>query len=497
MMAGLKMIETPDAFFLFQREADLDDDVDFLMPNFYPFFGILADFLEGILVAVKYSGGARFKYIFVPKMRNRSLQKVLLNSLIGGLPYLLTVEDLDAALSELDERTIFNGFPLKCYSESDEEYLLAIALPADISDLAKPRNLAGKTLLPGPKILYPSLNLSQVEEAANILKSNDPKRISLYFGGLYEYYARFPAKLREDHARLMDIFAGSDIDKWLDLMQSGEDLALSKQAAFLEFIDRAFTHELFFAACGINALWHWADQSRDFSKDLSDEVDSMDTFLFLHNREKISGVCRCSPHLPELARILNREGYKNGVIASYFLWIPRLDQFRLGLIPYDVLLDTTSSEVCLSIWWPNFSRLQIDFLNALELKRLDELREALFDREDDEGTKLLDKRIDNMYGRFEVMPYFDGPTKLYASRFLYVYASQVRIKREGTLTDLAGNHENAVSQRGAYLAGPKLPEFCHRCGLFLAFTDEELLSIIRNEETKSTHDINQGTDWVS
>ncbi|CDM65407.1 hypothetical protein PYK22_01406 [Pyrinomonas methylaliphatogenes] len=82
--------------------------MDFLKPYFYPLFLNLSGLLEGSLVAVQHSGGARFKYLSVPKRRNRFLQKVMLNSFIGGLPYLLAARDFETALLDLNERTIFN-----------------------------------------------------------------------------------------------------------------------------------------------------------------------------------------------------------------------------------------------------------------------------------------------------------------------------------------------------------------------------------------------------
>ena len=499
----LKIVETPDAFVLFQREADLDDfqleadlddDVDFLKPYFYPLFLNLSGLLEGSLVAVQHSGGARFKYLSVPKRRNRFLQKVMLNSFIGGLPYLLAARDFETALLDLNERTIFNGFPIPCVSESDEEYFLAIALPADIGELVKPRKLAGKTLLPGPKILFPSLHLSQVEGAANIVKSTkDAKKIGLYFGGLHEYYARFPTILAEDYASVVESFAGNDFGKQPALAQNGEDLALLKQAAFLQFVDRAFTRQIFLDACGIYAAWCWTDKSRDFSKDF-DEAAAVDSFPFYFHSEKISDVCRCSPHLPVLAQLLNRKGVDYGAHLGYFYFSPRLDQLRLSVIVFCALLDTTSGEVRLELLWPSFGLSNIDFLNVPELERLYELELALLERERDKAMQLRDEGLKLALGSLKFMSYMGGKVKvIYAPKSLYT-------EREEDFTDLAGIHESFSFAE--YWIDTALPKFCPRCGLFLAFTDETLLSAIRDEESthedeESTHDTNQESDRVN
>lgn len=483
--ARLRLVETLDAFILYCRRADLDADVDLLEPDFYSLFGDLGDFLEDGLVAVQGSGGsARFKYLLVPKRRNGYLQRALLCSFVGGVPHLLPAGEVSEALLGLSKRTIFNGLPLRCVSMSEREYLLAFALPKHISELVWQRGLAGKMHLSEPKVLYPSLNLFHVEGAARLLKANDAvQAVSLCFGGLYEYYARFPMKVYASSFfdnRGSDA-TGSASDDGSVSVESGatqtarRKLSRLKQAAFLEHLDRAYTYQLLCSTCGVDPDWRWADQNRDFSRDLSAEVLSMDK-LTRYKREDGVSVCRCSPHLRALAELLNRKGIKTALFLGYFLGSLRLDQLRM--IFYAVALDAASGELRLFLWWPHFGRSRSEVLSASELKRLAELEEDLLTLDLDDTEDLLDLCLTDLFYQFEIQPQ-DKTVKLY---FMSPFPA------------METSEEEVIAEECSWLKN-NLPKFCRRCGLFLPFTDELLWQVVQREQSLSVCDAE--TEWVN
>lgn len=481
----VKIYETLDYLILAHSPEDLNEETE-LLETVCPldFLGLLEDAAVGL--KLNETDPTRiFKYLLVPKIRRKyHLQRLALNYFVDQTPCVCSADEVISTFGRIKQNSIFNGLPFKCFDEYGE-YFLFFTLPHHLREKIWKLHLKDSSIEISPKMVHPTLYLSGTTELLEFFEQSPFKSAEICFGGITEFYSRYRENLDEQESA-----AGKG--------KEAKRMAAEKQAALLHFVQQRLGIQLALNSIGMEPSWKWADKDRDFSKNLSTEVSSMED-MKEPQIEKTDKVCQCSPHFPALSKILSRKKIDVALFFSFF--VPSVIELH-GSRPVvcAVTLETRSCKCELALWWPNISNLKAAFYNRKDLEDIYELKEFLFEKEEEHLEEYgnvttamgayLDEKIKEAENAENVKVYF------------FEWKDEDGVDVNGEISSAGGNGGIAgMSDMGWNLKGI-LPSFCRKCGLLCPVSDEVLLEIVRKEK-RSEAEIDQvenrsnGINWIN
>lgn len=470
----VRLYETMDYWIVTNRIENLDEQTKLLKAIYLlDLYGLMDEATVGLKMKTKDDPIPEFKYLLVPKnQRNYYLQRIALNYFINQVPCVFKESDVALTLKKIKQKTIFNGLPFRCFSEKDE-YLLSFSLPYFLRERIWEYNLKNSSLEISPKMIFPSLYLYENKVDLSYLNLYPIKNLEICFGGLIEFYSRY---------------VQNEEEKSNNKQKKERGTAIKKQADFLHFINQKIGFQLIMNSIGIKTSWKWADKDKDFSKDLSDEVPSMEKMKELQI-ERTDKVCHCSPHIRKLSSILYDKKINIAVFFSFFVTsVMEMNENRPIL--YAVALNTESYKYELTLWWPSFSNIKVSFYNEKDLEDLPGLEDLLFERDEkypdaaDTIDSYISKKIKEVGNPKKVKAYFCVPE---SNKKLNI-ENEINTKDDDGIID---------QRRMDVILRRILPSFCKKCGLLCPIPDEILLEIVRREKREYTDLCRSEMKWIN